>query len=219
MAEVNRPRPRRLRILECTAAFFLFPPGLYLVRQQLAFRLLPLVLIAGASCAVYLARTGAMSRRSLWDLTALRTHLPGILAVFAFGGVAVMGVSAGFYPMHFLTFPRQTPGTWAAVMLLYPFLAALPQEVIFRAFFFARYGGLFSNPVTLVVCNGLSFGLAHLLYGNWTALILSTLGGWLFAYRYHRTRSLFIVALEHGLWGDLLFTLGIGWYLYSGSIR
>jgi membrane protease YdiL (CAAX protease family) len=208
-----------LRILECVALFYLLPPSLYLVRHQLAFRLLPIVLVAGASCAFYLVRMGSMDRRSLWDAADLRTHLPGILAVFVLGGILVGSVSAVFYPAHSFAFPRQTPGTWAAVMLLYPFLAALPQEVIFRAFFFSRYGVLFSNPVVLVACNGLSFGLAHLVYGNWTALVLSTLGGWLFAYRYHRTGSLLAVGLEHGLWGDLLFTLGIGWYLYSGSIR
>jgi membrane protease YdiL (CAAX protease family) len=104
------------------------------------------------------------------------------------------------------------------VMLLYPFLSALPQEVVFRAFFFARYGSLFSNPVTLVVCNGLSFGLAHAVCGNWPAVVLSTLGGWLLAYRYHHTRSVPTVSLEHGLWGNFLFTLGLGRYLYSGSI-
>jgi membrane protease YdiL (CAAX protease family) len=210
---------RRRRIIECVVLFFLLPPALYFARHQLAFRLLPFVLIAGASCAGYLARTGALDGRSVWGPAGFRTHLPGILTVFVLGGIPLAGTSAAFYPNQLFAFPRQTPGTWAVVMLLYPVLAALPQEVVFRAFFFARYGGLFSNPAALVVCNGLSFGLAHLLYGNWTALILSTLGGWLFAYRYHRTRSLFIVALEHGLWGDLLFTLGIGWYLYSGSIR
>lgn len=210
---------RRLRIIECVVLFFLLPPALYFARHHLAFRLLPLVVVAAAGCAVYLVRSGALDRRSLWDAADFRTYLPGVLTVFVVGGLLVAGVSAVFYSTHFFTLPWQTPGTWSVVMLLYPFLAALPQEIIFRAFFFARYGDLFSTPVALVVVNGLSFGLAHLLYGNWTALILSTLGGWLFAYRYHRTRSLCIVALEHGLWGDLLFTLGIGWYLYSGSIR
>jgi hypothetical protein len=49
-------------------------------------------------------------------------------------------------------------------------------------------------------------------------MVLSMLGGWLFAYRYHRTGSVFAVSLEHGLWGDFLFTVGLGRYLYSGSI-
>lgn len=219
MSDTGRAQRRRLRILECVVLFFLLPPALYLIRYQLAFRLVPILLVAGASCALYLVRTGSLDRRSLWSLAALRIHAGSILTVFLFGGVVFAIGAATFLPTRFLAFPRQSPGTWTLVMLLYPVLAALPQEVIFRALFFARYGGLFPNPIALVACNGLSFGLAHLVYGNWTAVALSALGGWLFAYRYHRTRSLLAVGLEHGLWGDLLFTLGIGWYFYSGSIR
>jgi hypothetical protein len=40
---------------------------------------------------------------------------------------------------------------------------------------FFLYDALFPNAVALVACNGLSFALAHLVYGNWTALVLSTL--------------------------------------------
>jgi membrane protease YdiL (CAAX protease family) len=219
MSDTGGAQRRRLRILECVVFFFLVPPALYFVRYQLAFRLVPILLVGGGTCLFYLVRTGSLDRRSLWNPAALRSHVGGILTVLLPGGVVFAIGAATFLPTRFLAFPHQSPGTWALVMLLYPVLAALPQEVIFRAFFFARYGGLFSNPVALVVCNGLSFGLAHLIYGNWVAVALSTLGGWLFAYRYHRTRSLLAVGLEHGLWGDLLFTLGIGWYLYSGSIR
>jgi membrane protease YdiL (CAAX protease family) len=159
-----------------------------------------------------------MDLRSLWCPAGLRTYLPGILTVFVLAGTLIASAAVVFLPIRFLAFPRRTPGTWAVVMLLYPLLSALPQEVVFRALFFARYGSLFSNPVILIACNGLSFGLAHAVCGNWTAMALSTLGGWLFAYRYHRTGSVFAVSLEHGLWGNFLFTVGLGRYLYSGSI-
>jgi membrane protease YdiL (CAAX protease family) len=104
-------------------------------------------------------------------------------------------------------------------MGLYPVLAAAPQELIFRAFFFHRYAPIFPGPASLLAANALSFGLAHLLYANWIAVVLSTLGGLLFASRYWRTGSLLVVSLEHGLWGDLLFTVGVGGYLHSGAIR
>jgi membrane protease YdiL (CAAX protease family) len=122
-------------------------------------------------------------------------------------------------PDRFLAFPVEQPIRWLLVMALYPLLAAAPQEVIFRAFFFHRYGPLFPAPAILIWVNGLSFGLAHLLYGNWVAVALTTLGGLLFAHRYWRTGSLLVVSIEHGLWGDFLFTVGAGGYLYSGSIR
>jgi membrane protease YdiL (CAAX protease family) len=64
-----------------------------------------------------------------------------------------------------------------------------------------------------------SFGLAHVVYGNAIAPLLTTLGGFVFAYRYLRTNSLVAVSIEHALWGSFVFTIGFGWYLYSGSIR
>jgi hypothetical protein len=47
---------------------------------------------------------------------------------------------------------------------------------------------------------------------------MSFVGGLLFAYTFTRARSLPLVALEHGLWGDWLFTLGLGSYFYGGHI-
>ena len=118
----------------------------------------------------------------------------------------------------FFFFPKERFNVWLGVMLLYPALAAYPQEVVFRGFFFHRYGKLFSRPVTLIIVNGICFGWAHLVYGNWVAPVISTLGGFLFAYRYLQSRSLLVVGIEHGLWGNFLFTVGLGWYFYSGSI-
>lgn len=59
----------------------------------------------------------------------------------------------------------------------------------------------------------------HIFYANWMASLLSMFGGWLFSYRYTKTKSLIAISLEHGFGGDFLFTIGIGWYFYSGSIR
>ena len=219
MAETDQ-RPRRLlRLLECVVGFFVLPPALYLVRCQLAFRLLPIVILLAAGCMLYLVRTEGVDRRTLCSPADIRRHLRGILALFIPAALLIAALTALYLRPRFLVLPLRTPWTWGAVMLLYPLLAAYPQELIFRAFFFARYRSLFPNPIVLVAVNGLSFGLAHLLYGNWIAFVLSTLGGFLFAYRYLRTGSLFAVSVEHGLWGDFLFTVGVGWYLYSGAIH
>jgi hypothetical protein len=34
-----------------------------------------------------------------------------------------------------------------------------------------------------------------------------------------KSGSALMAGIEHGIWGDFLFTVGIGWYFYSGSIR
>jgi membrane protease YdiL (CAAX protease family) len=77
---------------------------------------------------------------------------------------------------------------------------------------------LFVRPRQMILFNALSFSLAHLFYGNWVAPVLSFAGGLLFAWRYQTSQSLPLVALEHALWGDYLFTIVLGWYFYSGAI-
>jgi len=63
-----------------------------------------------------------------------------------------------------------------------------------------------------------AFALAHLFFSNWIAALLSLGGGLLFARTYAHSRSTLLTTVEHGLWGDALFTIGLGWYFYGGSI-
>ncbi|MHB1155946.1 MAG: hypothetical protein ACYC26_03800 [Phycisphaerales bacterium] len=37
---------------------------------------------------------------------------------------------------------------------------------------------------------------------------------WMFTRTYQRTGSLLLAGIEHALYGDLLFTIGLGHYLY-----
>jgi membrane protease YdiL (CAAX protease family) len=103
-------------------------------------------------------------------------------------------------------------------MILYPLLSVYPQELIFRPFLFHRYRDLFPEQWMMVLVSGLTFGLAHIFFENWIAPILSVIGGLLFARTYQKSNSTLQAALEHGLWGDLIFTIGLGWYFYGGSI-
>jgi membrane protease YdiL (CAAX protease family) len=114
--------------------------------------------------------------------------------------------------------PQQRPVLWLAILVLYPLLSALPQELIFRVFLFHRYRTLFPDGRTLPLVSAGVFALAHLVLGNWVALLLSLAGGLLFAYTYARTGSLGLVTLEHGLWGNWLFTVGMGSYFYGGHV-
>jgi CAAX protease family protein len=45
---------------------------------------------------------------------------------------------------------------------------------------------------------------------------MSFIGGLIFAYRFARTRSFFAVWLEHALYGDLIFTIGLGRFFFTG---
>jgi hypothetical protein len=119
-------------------------------------------------------------------------------------------------PEWWLAFPRERPMLWALVMLGYPFASALPQEFLYRRFFFWRYAPLLGEGAARMAVNAILFGWLHVMYDNWPAVALSTLGGVIFAWTYDRTRNLALVWIEHALYGQLLFTIGLGRFFYEG---
>jgi membrane protease YdiL (CAAX protease family) len=204
------------RRAECLAVFFLLPGALYPLRHLLAFKVVPIMLVVAGACAWWLLRRPGFAGPSLWAISPRQAA--GVLALFLPAGALAAAAAWWWIPEKFLAFPLASPGRWALVMLLYPLLAAYPQEVVFRGFFFHRYRGLFPRSWLLAAAGAVSFGLAHSLYGSWVSVALSAAGGGLFGWRYLRTGSLAVAGLEHGLWGDLLFTVGWGWWFHSGSI-
>jgi hypothetical protein len=58
-----------------------------------------------------------------------------------------------------------------------------------------------------------------LLFHNAFSVGLTLVGGWLFARRFQRTRSLLTVSVEHALYGVLAFTVGLGALFYHGTVR
>lgn len=113
------------------------------------------------------------------------------------------------YPELFFAFVLERPKIWLLVILLYPLFSVLAQEVVFRAFFVHRFGQR-AEPRTLIVVNAL-------LFGNVVAVVFSFLGGLLFMSTYLKTRSVGASSIEHALYGDLVFTLGIGFFFYHGA--
>lgn len=119
-------------------------------------------------------------------------------------------------PENLFVFLKEQPTVWAMVMLLYPFLSALPQEFLYREFFFVRYKELFKKDWILVYMSAITFSFLHIIYDNPWALLLSLAGGFMFARTYHKNRSLFWVSVEHAIYGGLVFTIGLGNYFYEG---
>lgn len=114
---------------------------------------------------------------------------------------------------------KLSPLLWLVVMIFYPLLSVYPQELIYRTFFFRRYEALVKNPRLLVALNALVFGYMHIIFHNWIAVALTTIGGVLFARVYMRSRSTLLVSLIHALYGSSIFTLGLGQFFYHGSIE
>ncbi|MEL7048319.1 MAG: CPBP family intramembrane glutamic endopeptidase, partial [Pseudomonadota bacterium] len=159
------------------------------------FILLPPVLLAFV--IVLLWDRSFLLRRELVQGMPWR-ELLSILVVFLIGGGMVAAYVQQEMPRAFLSFPTQRPETWQRVMVLYPLASVIAQELVYRTFFFHRYGALFDGlPWVMIFANGMLFGVAHMLFGNWVAVIGTGVIGCLLAYRYAATRSLWAVVIEH----------------------
>ena len=118
-------------------------------------------------------------------------------------------------PGNVLAILRHNPSLWALIMIVYPVFSVVPQEIIYRAFYFHRYSSLFAHEKVGIVVNAALFAFAHILFRNWVAIIGSFVAGLLWATTYLESRSLLVVSIEHALYGNFVFTLGIGYYFYA----
>lgn len=204
--------------LECAFLFFIIPFTAYFIRQHLAFKIILIVFTLAAACAWYLVRDKNFDTRKLWRTKGLSGQVKQVFLMFIGPALFMTLFTCIFMKPHFLEFPRDRFNAWLMFVLWYPLLSAYPQELIFRSFFFQRYRELFPNPIMMLIISGISFGLAHMVYGNWIAPVASVFAGIFFGYRYMKSGSLVVTSIEHGLWGNFLFTVGMGWFFYSGSI-
>jgi membrane protease YdiL (CAAX protease family) len=176
------------------------------------------VAVAGI-VTVALLRDPAFDRRSLWRSSAVRGHLKQLSVSFA-ATAALLAATVAFADFDKLFWlPRHRSYLWAAVMVAYPVLSVYPQELIYRAFFFHRYRPLFGDGRAMILASGLAFSFMHLLFRNWIAILLTLAGGLVFARRYQASRSLLVTSLEHALYGQWIFTVGLGEYFLAGTLR
>ncbi len=179
---------------------------------------LPLLWAAAAVAFAYLLIDCSFDRAAFLRLAGTRRYLPAMLTRFALLAAAVGIMVYLFRPDLLFGFPRQRPGLWLTVMLVYPIISVYPQNVVYRAVFFQRYQPLFGDGRGMVAASAFAFGFMHILFLNWIAVALTLIGGWLFAETYRRSRSLLLASFEHALYGCWMMTVGLGQYFYHGFI-
>ncbi|MBO9455600.1 CPBP family intramembrane metalloprotease [Paracoccus sp. R12_1] len=164
---------------------------------------------------ILLWRTGGFDWRSL-----IRGHRIPWLEVL---GIAVATLVSGSLILWFsrpdalFAMARARPDFMLLIWCFYPFLSALPQELIFRPLFFHRYGGLLPPGKAAIAVNATIFSFAHLMYWSWVVAILTFAGGWIFARAYLR-HGFPAAWLLHAVAGNILFAVGMGYYFYSGNV-
>lgn len=211
-------RARRVYLAGEYATLFLVLPGVIAFADG---RLPLFVLLGGAftACMAMLLLDRSFDRRRLWNAAGLASTLPGMLGLWALIGGVLSALVLWGRPEVFLYLPREHPAIYGAILVLYPLLSVYPQNVVYRVFVFHRYRELFRDRVDMIFASAAAFAWAHVIFQNVVALLLTALGGLIFARTYARTGSALAASVEHSLYGLLVFTVGLGWYVYLGSVR
>jgi membrane protease YdiL (CAAX protease family) len=198
---------------------------LLFVALPLGFRFLPVrvsplpaLWAAALYCYLVLRSTPGFSRSKFLNASPLAGSLGSILLGFL---VAAILVALGVWiwrPQALFGFMRTRPFLWAFVMLLYPVFSVYPQGIVYRAFIFERYRILFPSVALLILFSAAAFAFSHIIFRNPWSVVLTFIGGALFAWRYQRTDSLLVSSLEHALYGCYMFTVGLGGLFYHGAV-
>lgn len=175
-------------------------------------------LVAGALfCLTFLLVDPTFDWRRLWSGARAAKVLPAVALRFAVLAVAIGAVVAAAMPQDLFALPRRNAALWAAIMVGYPMASVYPQEIIYRAFLFQRYGPIFRTPLAMTLASAGAFAYAHIVFGSWVSVAMTAVGGFLFARTYQRSGSLAAASAEHALYGCFVFTIGLGHYFYAGS--
>ena len=205
------------RWLEFTLIFVSLPLLGFFLRAYLANWLIPALIILMAVCGMLLLSDPHFKRfrlTSLGQFSAVKRRLFS----FFFLGALFSGMFYGIVNQeNWFSLPRNSFNDWLMLLLLYPILSVMPQELIFRTYFFHRYKRIMPSKTVRIIVSASVFALAHIVYANILAVLLAFLGGLLFSYTYAQSRSTFVCVIEHSLWGLWMFTLGLGDVLDAGA--
>ncbi len=177
---------------------------------------IPYLLLGGVAVFLILRGDHSFDSARLTSFRGINANLPMLLLrdviLLVLLGLAVRV----FAPQLLFSLLKRSPAFWALIMLLYPLVSVYPQELLYRAFFFHRYQPLFGSRGGTLVASGLAFGFVHIIFGNWLAVGLCTIGGLLFAFTYQSSASLLLTCIDHALFGNFIFTIGLGQFFYHG---
>jgi membrane protease YdiL (CAAX protease family) len=207
-----------LRLVELVALFGGIPAAMRW--GPLPRNPLPILVLASALCAGLLLRDPTFDARLLWNAAALREHLGAVAGAMLASVPLLYALVRWLVPGEAFAMVRRQPRLWLVIMLAYPIVSVYPQEILYRAWFFHRYAPLGGGVALRIAASAVAFSWGHVFFPMpRVAMLLTLAGGVLFAYHYELTQSLLVASVEHALFGDLIFTIGLGRYFYHRGAR
>ena len=127
-----------------------------------------------------------------------------------------------FEPQSLFRLPKEHFSLWLLIILLYPIFSVLPQELIYRVYIFEVHKNLLTPPLLALLVSALLFAWVHIVFAGWFAVAACALAGLALGFNYHSNRTkkgaIWPLILEHSLYGQIIFTLGLGEYFYYPRI-
>lgn len=197
---------------------FLVAPLLMLLAGR-GFMIPMLLMLGTAAVTTYLVRNPDFDNRRFFAREGFRAFARSMIWKAPLVALCLFAITMIIAPDQLFFFPRHRFRIWLMVMVFYSVFSAFPQEIIYRAFFFFRYRELFRDPRTALLMNAFCFAMVHVAFGNLVGPLLTLPGGLLFACTYRKHDSVLLAAIEHGLYGAMVFTIGLGMYFYHGAVR
>lgn len=204
-----------LRWCEFFGIFWLLPMALFIFREHLGAFAVPIIVLIALCCAQLLYRRGILQKHWQRMKKMQLADLNPLVKTFAATSSVLLLLTVVFLPDKLLTLPFEHTNKWLLLLLLYPILSVIPQEIVFRTFFFHRYKKIIQKKKHRALLGSVSFGIAHLIYGNWVAVVLSFIGSLLFSFRFIESKSTAVVVIEHSALGLFVFTIGLGHYFVA----
>lgn len=201
--------------IELISIYFIIPSVLYFFNTH---SVLPVLWVIAAICVLTLYKDSTFEKKNLWRASALMKHSMMILTQFIILSILLFILDYYFTPELLFSFIKYDPWHWVIIIFLYPFISVYPQELVYRTFFFHRYQSLLNKKWNMLIINAVLFSYMHIIFHNWIAMVLTLAGGFLFAWLYERTRSTLLTTVAHTLYGNVLFTLGLGTYFQNGTL-
>ena len=213
-----RPVHMPTRIAELVVLFGLGPVLLAWLVRRYEYRapIAPLLWVLSCAALQALYSDPTFDAATLWSWPRDQRVLAFVALRFAILGAVLSWLGLWYAPDEFMQLPRRRPWLWLLLVVLYPTLSAVPQCLLWRVLFVQRYAGLFEHRTELLAAGALAFSIAHLTYRSARALVVTAIGGALFLDTYLRSGSLLLSAAEHGAYGILAFSAGLGRFMQMG---
>jgi len=198
--------------IEFVLLFFGIPTWIYLDQDFIhpSIMVLPVLVFI----FIVLRRTSDFSWKELfrWQVPVKLLYSNGLIILVSAG--LMLGYVFFFDRNNLFNLPRANIWIFLAICLFYPVFSAFGQEIIYRTFLSRRYSRIFRMGWPFVLASAVSFSYLHIVYYNPVSMILTLIGGLYFARNYQLSRSVLFTSVLHGVYGILIFAVGMGQYFW-----